>query len=200
MPNGLHPGDDLGFKSWPSGVAGVQSGKIAICGSARCLWDDMERLRWSEWSGAWMAVKQAGLYLPVEFAHWAGGHVERWQWYRPLAKGARRAQNHDGSDRWISDCRARVHAPAAAPMVDHVWGGPLGGTSGLFATRVALALGYEEVVLCGIPMDGSGRFYDPPWKQGGNLGTMAEWERFAPVFNGRVRSMSGRTRELLGSL
>jgi len=95
-----------------------------------------------------------------------------------------------------------IHSDKKWPLVDHVWPCKLTGTSALFATRVALALGYEEVVLCGVPLDETGRYYSAPWDKGVSLNVvdMKEWEEYVPVFEGRVKSMSGRTRELLGGV
>lgn len=199
MANGLDPVRDLGFKVFPE-IAGTYSGRVFVAGSGRCLWSDISSIPGVHRQFRWVPVKQAGLYLPYKFDHWMGGHAERWQWYKPLAKGAAMIRDPNGSTRWISQCTAKIHAPATAPCVDYVWGGPLGGTSGLFAVRVLLGMGFDEVILCGMPMDGSGRFYDPPWENGCDLGTMDEWEKYAPVLRGLVKSMSGNTRKLLGGL
>lgn len=77
-----------------------------------------------------------------------------------------------------------------------------GGSSGLHAVELALDLGYERVLLCGIPLDGQQRVrsldgevtegvcaysaYHDPWKK--NEDKMRD----------RVKSMSGWTSKLLG--
>jgi len=151
-----------------------------------------------------MAVKMAGMFLPFDFRHWAGQHGERLQWMIPL-RGY-----HFYKDSPYYECKALIHSDRRWPHVTHVWGGNNHGTSTLFAVRVGLALGYDEIVLCGTPLDNTGRFYDAPGANGGGLGKTAggsdtelldlsEWERYAKqVFNGRVKSMSGKTRQLLG--
>lgn len=78
----------------------------------------------------------------------------------------------------------------------------VGGSSGLLATEgVALgALGAHRVVLAGVPMlasaghegDATGR----PWDEADRY--WATWEEYLPQLLGRVRSMSGRTRDALG--
>lgn len=195
-----------GFDSCP--VAGIFSGRIAICASARCLWEDLRSLK-EKWAGSFhvMAVKMAGLFLPMPIQHWAGQHGERFQLMLPL-RGYHLYRNAPHAE-----TKCMIHSERPWPKVTHVWPGRNHGTSALFATRVALALGYDEVVLCGTPLDGSGRFYDAPWANGGGLGPdagrlggvelldMSEWERHAKnVFDGRVKSMSGKTRELLGGI
>lgn len=87
--------------------------------------------------------------------------------------------------------------------VDRVWTGwDKSGTSSLFGVRVALALGYERVILAGVPMTGEPRFFDPPhapitWDHANDRPPwmLAATQEFA----GRVTSVSGWTRELLGS-
>jgi len=78
----------------------------------------------------------------------------------------------------------------------------VGGTSAMVAGQVALAIGYDRVVLAGVPLDGAAHFFYPRW------GTLPyfdsdtqshEWHSMMRHrLQGRVRSMSGRTAEWLG--
>lgn len=184
-------------------IAGTYSGRVLICGSGRCLWDDLQRAL-DLGAADIMAVKQAGIYMPIPIQHWVGAHGERFQWMVPLRRDGYHFRGRPSAtgDREIrvNKPRTHVHSERYWPMVDHAWPGPLAGTSALFGARVGVALGYEEAILCGVPLDGTGRFYEAPWDKGVDLNVvdMKEWEQFVPVFNGRVRSMSGRTRDLLG--
>ncbi len=77
------------------------------------------------------------------------------------------------------------------------------GTSGLGAILTALALGYEEIVLCGMPLDESGHNGEPPWRKCGFLNEVPDadphWRLAIDLaFGGKVKSMSGRTKEWLG--
>jgi hypothetical protein len=67
---------------------------------------------------------------------------------------------------------------------------------------VGLALGYDKIILAGVPIDGTGHFFDPPGKVVNQfLGTniKEEWNNAnRNYFKGRVKSLSGRTREWLG--
>jgi len=38
-------------------------------------------------------------------------------------------------------------------------------SSGLNAVYCGLDLGYSEIVVCGVPLDNSGHYFDPPWLQ-----------------------------------
>lgn len=188
----------LGFDEIPS-CAGTFSGPIAVVGSARCVWDDLDKL--NGFDGHRMAVKSMGLYLRGGYQHWAGFHGERFQWLVPLAGYRIDGDLNARPRRWIPTRRAMTHAEEPNPEVQQVWklAGQRSGTSGLFGAKVSVLLGYEPVILCGIPMDGTGRFYDRPGFVGNAIDGIEEWERCAPIFAGRVKSMSGRTRDLLGA-
>ena len=73
------------------------------------------------------------------------------------------------------------------------------GTSALFATLVALNLGYDNVVLAGCPMDLNGHWYfqdekGPDWKQE----DYEIWKEFAQFPEAKkVKSLSGFTKEVL---
>lgn len=168
-----------------------------IAGSARDFWHD--------WSQAPIdadvfAVNHAGLFVPRAqhlvsvHAAFIGGIA--------LARASIRITRGSGTD-----SQFLAHAPSAALGVTNVWpewlfpwsGG--GGTSALFAVRVALHLGYERVVLVGVPLDASGHVFDPPEKTMGhdfnNDSARAAWDD--PQIKDRVRSYSGWTRAFFGA-
>lgn len=69
------------------------------------------------------------------------------------------------------------------------------GTSGRFTTDIAQHLGHNKVILCGIPMDGTDRFYGDLKHDYSSLIDMNEWiSQDADI----VRSFSGNTLDLLG--
>jgi len=191
---------DLGFLSVPK-IAGSFSGRLIICGSGRSLWEDFSKL--THVGGDTMAIKQAGMHLPFRPTHWAGAHGERFQFMVPLRYEGYYFRGMDNGQRQVHPQKLGIiiHSDKQWPLVDHAWPVQrLVGTSALFGVRVAIALGYEDILLCGVPLDDSGRYYDAPWNKGVdlNMAGMGEWEEFLPVLKGRVRSMSGRTRDLLG--
>lgn len=77
----------------------------------------------------------------------------------------------------------------------------VGGSSGFLATAgVALGeLGAEQVVLAGVPMLASGCHEGDAalWDEADHYWTT--WEEHLPQLRGRVKSMSGRTRDALGA-
>lgn len=74
------------------------------------------------------------------------------------------------------------------------------GSSGLFATKVALEdYGFDRVILCGVPMETESCHIDNPmvpWR-GANRHRKG-WEEAREHLIGRVRSMSGWTSQFLG--
>ena len=76
---------------------------------------------------------------------------------------------------------------------------PWGGSSGLLATRVAVAdLNSPKVVLCGVPQDDRAHFDRPgKWRHADSF--VESWEAIVPRIRDRVRSMSGWTREVFGA-
>lgn len=176
-------------------IAGSCSGPAIVCGSARCLWDDLAAAP----AGDLVAVNYAGIFLHDTPKHWVSIHAEAFQWMLPLRVG--RVWQGDG--RLQAGQGIETHAQHQCIGVRHVWPAKRDGSSGLFAARVALALGYAPVILCGIPLDRGGHFYDQPGKSTGegNYGLYLDsWRGAAKYeFGGRVFSMSGATRNLLGA-
>lgn len=73
------------------------------------------------------------------------------------------------------------------------------GSSGLLAVTVALHLGYDKVILCGVPLDRQMRHYDSDelWQEAHKY--RAGWVKHLPDMRGKVKSFSGWTSRLLGT-
>jgi hypothetical protein len=113
--------------------------------------------------------------------------------------------------RWIAE-RARRCFPRAtqhvangpAPGIDSIefypWPGMnASGSSGLYAVKLLMDRGFEKIVLAGVPMDAqAAHFFDPArWDE-----VDAFWQTWIDQVHrlrGIVKSMSGRTKELLGT-
>lgn len=73
------------------------------------------------------------------------------------------------------------------------------GSSGCFVAKVALVdCGFDQVVLCGIPMTQSPHFFDDKDWRSAN-GFRRQWFHIDRRYLHRMRSMSGWTRVLLGA-
>lgn len=139
-----------------------------------------------------MAINFTVCFIPGPVRHLASQHASEIGWFRHCRRCVDYCYGYDPPE---------THSNKAGPDVDHYWADldneqGRQGTSSLFAVKVALALGYRRVILAGIPLDGSGRFYDPPglpltsrWNYSARP-IRAAWERAAAeIFEGRVTSV-----------
>ena len=176
-------------------------GPLVIVGPGRSVWDDLAQV---SVTGDVMAVNDIGMHLPLPFKHWYSNDAKQMQAWL----GARRRRYQQEFPIPI------LHSCHAGTQVRWAWGNH--GSSGLQACFVGLAMGYEEITLCGVPVDNSGHYFDPPeghklqynpmgWPKGGSwTGFDRENEKKfwlkarAHIFDGRVKSLSGWTAQILG--
>lgn len=180
----------LGGQGDPPSRLGTFSGKLLVIGGGRTVWDDYAKIR--PWGGEIMAVNDIGAHLHDRIRHWVTLHPEYmpgWRTYR---------EKH----LYGQGVPARCHSSKVGEGIDTVWKvGNLGGTSGLFACFVGLMLGYNEIVLAGVPMTNDGHYFDPPWQRTDfqDKGVFAVWKSAQTnILKGRVTSLSGFTRDWLG--
>jgi hypothetical protein len=170
--------------------------KALVLGSALCLWKDIEAaLDLSEFDGV-VAAKGAGLRYPGVIDSWVSLHPDFFLKDVPL--------------------RLRLGYPAALELVGHEGCNTQGvdgliklpykfegqrhsGSSGLFAIKRSFELGFDKVVLCGMPIDREAGKLDrgPVWQ--GSMNFRKGFEEALPHLRDRVRSMGGWTKGLLGA-
>lgn len=151
-----------------------------VIGCAACVWDDLQRAPQMQAAYEVLACKQA--------AHDYQHHID----YVICA-----------------DTRvAHLYPLKGVPLVSRAGLGEFAdivydefpyrnGSSGLYAVGFALLRGASRVICAGVPIDDQPHyFYKPaPFRADGYR---AAWERALPVIKGRVFSLSGWTRDLLG--
>ena len=187
------------------GCAGNYSGTAVVLGSGRSIWDDCAKIDFDKVEV--IAVNNMIMHHKGRVHHGVSLHPEEPPLWRQL--------------RWTNQCEpSYVHTHShrlpenndnLPPQefktrhgLDYLWviEGGRGGSSGLFACMVGLALGYERIIIAGIPLDGNGHFFDPPGaitKQFTGTNIKMEWDNARDkYFNGRVKSLSGNSREWLG--
>ena len=159
--------------------------KILILGGAKCVWADIQSL--GEWNYDMAAVNDVGARIDRPLIFWASLHPKKLKkWEERRRKNGFPAGHIKYSNR------------QGKPLVDITmkdWG----GSSGLFAIQVALALGYTEIIIAGIPMDAEQTHYfnkKKEWKEAMHYRTA--WVEHKAELIPFVRSCSGWTRELLG--
>ena len=189
-------------RGFPTAVMGKFSGRLVIVAGGRCVWDDLARL------GVMGAAEGTDIMCVNDVVMHYPGHVKH------LYSNDLRMIPH-----WLNARREQItrkfghvvmtHTCRNGGAPTHAWPWPGNGTSSLSAVYTGIGLGYESIVLCGAPLDDSGHYFDPPWVESHftnevshrtDNGEMQYWH-FAreQIFKGRVKSMSGRTRDLLGS-
>jgi hypothetical protein len=176
----------------PPSCCGKFRGLALVIGSARCAWEDLEPYRTR--SKAAVVVNDMGIYLDWPIDHWVSLHPELLTIWLDL----RRKHSYPISSGY------ETHTQKSSPGIKNAWNlEKYAAYSGLFAVEIALLLGYDEIVMCGIPADGSGRFFDPPWLAGHHDDKNGKDSFKRHCLNNkeltkRVRSMSGWTKQLLG--
>lgn len=98
---------------------------------------------------------------------------------------------------------SRDRAPMVDEVISYIWkdeeGKPLhgnSGSSGLYAVKVALELGFERIVLCGVHIDrGLNIFSGKEWYEVVLFKDV--WTKVLPQIEGKVHSYGGWTKQLL---
>jgi hypothetical protein len=174
---------------------GSRKGNVIILGGGRTVWQDYFNARTILNSYEIICINDIVLHFKAEPVH----HL--------ITKHS----NIISSLIYIGLTRRRgkviTHSTTASKDVDVCWDiKDTGGASGLFAAQVAVLLGYEKIVLCGVPMDNSGHYYDPLTPQDNNSTmfndvSITAWQEMAQIegLKAKIRSMSGRTMALFNA-
>lgn len=158
---------------------------LIICGSAQCLWADLEKaasLKKMQFASVG-CINYTALYYPYNFDFWFSWHVEL---LGVLSKYVR------GTPLKVS-CR-----PGPGVTQYHIPGIDC-TDSGLMSVLIGLEMSFDRIILCGCPIDNSPKFYSP--SENHILGAdniQQVWERESKKWEGKVRSFSGNTKKLLG--
>jgi hypothetical protein len=173
---------------------GVGAKKLAlVLGGAACVWDDVRAAKaLAEEAGVSfsivVAVNDIGIEEP-DITHWVTLHPEKfgaWQ-------AARAARGYPETYIAVAVDYAPRRAPGRVDRRSKDWG----GSSGLYADKVALEDGASKVVLAGVPMTPTPHFFNnTPWKN--FVSYQHAWRHWKNSYARQTRSMSGWTRELLG--
>lgn len=166
-----------------------------ILGGAKNVFDDLsvvEALGVNIGETPIIATNHAGRDWPAPFLAWVSFHAELF----PSWLEARRADGMpDPETLWTTD-RPLGPIPVDIPIQKaENWR----GSSGLLAVTVGLHMGFDRLILCGVPMDADQEHYDRPgrWVDAGNY--RASWLNRRLDMAGKVRSPSGWTKTILGA-
>lgn len=170
------------------------TGPVLVCGSAACLYDDLERARKRYPDASVIAVNGAAKLVPAIVLY--SKHPERFIERRWLS-----AQRFFFGDHAV--VHADVRAATRPPCIEYWWTGLWGGGGSAWdARKLATVLGFAPIVLCGCPLVagphvGSLSFASFMHREDVVDGFRREIEVDTKWHEG-VYSMSGWTRELLG--
>lgn len=166
--------------------AGAYSGPALVLGSARCLFDDMQRVPFRD-ECALIATNLTGVLVPG-VTHWASTHRELFAVARPLQQ-------------YLHERDVMTHTwRRIASHVDVLWDSDTApDSSGCFGIMLAIALGYYPIIACGMPLDESGYYYHPYDAKRVDYKTTNEaWWILEAEQQGVVFSMSGWTKNWFG--
>lgn len=155
------------------------------CGGARGWRDDLDRVTSIVTPDLYVATNETGTVLdPLH--HWVTLHPNKmsgWEGMR-LKNGLPKTY-----ETWSHGNR---------PPMDHALGTWHDGSSGLLAVGAALKVGADMVVCCGIRLDEYPNAFrdEDRWRH--HMRYRKGWQRHMAELEGKVYSMSGWTRELLG--
>ncbi|GLT07987.1 hypothetical protein GCM10007928_02180 [Sulfitobacter porphyrae] len=174
-----------------------------VLGGAACLWDDVDA--YAGPVGAVVACNDAGYAWPGALAAWVSLHPLNWTRPKDAWLAKRDAKGYPPAPLYTHDANK---APDGAVLTPHQFPGcEHSGSSGMFAAKVALIdLCFDQVVLCGIPMAPMKHFTGlDHWQTAHNRVSplpnryLKRWRDVPAEFTGRIRSMSGATRDLFGA-
>ena len=158
--------------------------RVLICGSAQCLWEDIEKAEKLFMPTHVVCINHTALYYPYFFQYWISYHPDIFQGLRKYVKG-----------------NPKIYGPEKTREVDRVWKFKdfLCSDSSLYAVKIMLRCGARKIVLCGVPLDNSPKFYSPSEPcQHASDNIQDIWRKEIPEFKNHVRSMSGNTKNLFG--
>jgi hypothetical protein len=176
---------------------------LLVISSARCVWDDIEKVRPILSNYDTLGVNKMIPLWPGQLDHAVSWHFDSLHAIVEV-RTYRKLKN-----------RPITYGPKTFKGVDNVGRFDKGSimTSGMYAVHVALHLGYEKIVLAGIPFDDTGHFYDPPQDHPlfirhvyrhheHHYARHAEkaWIKVNEKANNRVRAISGNLIDCFGEV
>lgn len=173
--------------------------RALIVGCAANVWDDVAKAREIGEFDATYCVKLAGVHWPAKFQVWVTLHPE----FMDAYQAERKAKGFPNGYEIVAPLSGEVgehgHKGKIDRRVSYQWPGMnASASSGIYGAKVALQDGFERVVLAGIPMDSSNHFTrGKPWGQFASF--LDGFTKSIPFLKGRVRSMSGLTKQKLGA-
>ena len=127
--------------------------RLIIVGSGRCVWDDLALIGFPRQPKEdVMAVNDMIMHFPYPIQHaYSIDNSRLNEWLAARRPWYSRA---DGVVR--KHCIFKCPGAEKQDLKVHA-------NSGINAVYCALDLGYTEITVCGVPVDNTGHYFDPPW-------------------------------------
>ena len=162
-----------------------------ILGSANCVFEDKARALALFKPDYIFCTNDFGVDYPEAFDHWCTMHPDKLAgWVRARRKAGR----PDAKQLWIPQ-----HRNPPKELTGLVRQSPSrGGSSGLLCCMVVLKILNCRAVLAGVPMKVGNAHYNSPKPWTDAVHYISAWRQSQRELDGRIKSMSGWTKELLG--
>lgn len=185
--------------------------KALVIGCSANVWAEVAAAKALASYDAIYCVKQIGIYYPDAFDCWITLHPEAMDGYELQ----RYTLGYLNSYSIVAPPPHELGSHGAkgkiARRVSYLWSSEsnASASSGIYGAKVALADGFERVVLAGVPMSPEGGHFMPESKAVSGQKRGKIWTGCAafevgfnnalPYLKDKVRSMSGRTQKALGA-
>ncbi len=181
-----------------------ESGTVLVLGHGFTLYDDYDRARELRPAAAVIAVNKAAVEYPA-------AHIFSWHWdyESKLPQWARLQRENFGEGFLVHSTPGRDRdtgilnpVPEGVDLVDYWWpGATANGSSSWMAVRMAHFMGWDEIILCGVPMEKGGYadgFMALDFQRDEAVNRYRRGIAEQTEFHERTFSMSGWTKTLLG--
>jgi len=174
--------------------------RALIVGCSAQVWDDVKRAREFCEFDAIFCVKLAGVHWPAKFRTWVTLHPEFMDKYEAERRALGLPNGYEivaplTSEVGMHGKKGNIHR-----RISYRWPGmSSSASSGIYAAKVALDDGFDRLVMAGIPMTKeTGHFTrGKVWAQRDCF--LPGLKKSIPYLQGKCKSMSGYTMELLGA-
>jgi hypothetical protein len=167
-------------------------GKIAfVYGGAKTLQDDIDAAHALCKPDTIIACNDAGMEYEGVLPHFCTLHTELVpQWL----EDRRSKCLPDPLNFWTSNVKTIPECHAGLYKQVPPWG----GSSGLLCVTVAMHLGYDKIILCGVPLDRRAEHYNYPGEWMDATRYRSAWTKHKGLMMGKVRSFQGWTAAIIG--
>lgn len=182
-----------------------------VIGCAANVWEDLKAAEALTKYDAVYCVKQMGVHYPKKFDVWVTLHPEAMDVYEIERKALGFPNGYQIVAPPPEELGMHGKKGNIARRVSYRWNkdSNMSASSGIYGAKVAMQDGFERIVLAGIPMTPEGGHFLPEGKTVAGRTRGKVWSDHAsfvcgfnfaiPFLKGKVKSMSGHTKEVLGA-